>query len=69
VEVFREQMSFIQDMGGTDIVLAELGHAVHQQPVARIANKPVFNDDQWRAMVGSGKRHSTLAGAEYTLYA
>src|SRR5512132_1166329 len=51
VEVFREQMAFIQDMGGTDIVLAELGHAVHQQPVAPIVNKPVFNDNQWRAMV------------------
>ncbi len=48
---FKEQMAFIKEMGGTDIVVAELGHAVHQQPVAVIPNKPVFDDDQWKAMV------------------
>jgi inosose dehydratase len=51
VEYFKQQMAFIKEMGGTDIVVAELGHAVHQQPVAVIPNKPVFDDDQWKAMV------------------
>lgn len=51
VEGFRSQMAFIKEMGGRDVVLAELGHAVHQQPVAVVPNKPVFDDDQWRAMV------------------
>jgi inosose dehydratase len=51
VEAFQSQIEFIRDMGGTDIVLAELGHAVHQQPVTPISNKPVFNNDQWQAMV------------------
>lgn len=44
---FREQLDFIKAMGGTDLVVAELGHAVHQQPVSLFPNKPVFDDDQW----------------------
>lgn len=51
VEDFRRSMAFIKRMGGTDVVVAELGHAVHQRPVPPISNKPVFDDDQWKAMV------------------
>jgi inosose dehydratase len=51
VENFRQQMAFIKEMGGTDVVVAELGHAVHQQPVYVLANKPVFSDEQWGRMV------------------
>jgi inosose dehydratase len=50
VESFRQSMGFIQRMGGETVVVAELGHAVHQQPVPPIANKPVFDDDQWGAL-------------------
>lgn len=49
-EAFHESMNFIKRMGGKSVVVAELGHAVHQQPVPPIANKPLFNDDQWKAM-------------------
>lgn len=49
-ESFHASMDFIKRMGGRSVVVAELGHAVHQQPVPPIANKPVFNDDQWAAM-------------------
>lgn len=45
---FTDQMNFIKAMGGTDVVVAELGHAVHQQPISLLPNKPVMNDDQWR---------------------
>jgi len=48
---FREQLAFIKAMGGTDLVVAELGHAVHQQPVSLFPNKPVFDDDQWDRLV------------------
>jgi inosose dehydratase len=51
VEGFRRRMEFIATMGGTDVVLAELGHAVHQQPVALKPNKPVFDTEQWQRMV------------------
>ncbi|HVL26189.1 MAG TPA: myo-inosose-2 dehydratase [Thermomicrobiales bacterium] len=48
---FREQLAFIKAMGGTDLVVAELGNAVHQQPVSLFPNKPVFSDTQWDALV------------------
>lgn len=51
IEDFRASMAFIKRMGGTSVVVAELGHAVHQQPVPPIANKPHFSDAQWKAMV------------------
>ena len=51
IEGFRRRMEFIAAMGGTDVVLAELGHAVHQQPVALKPNKPVLDTEQWRRMV------------------
>jgi inosose dehydratase len=48
---FREQLAFIKAMGGTDLVVAELGNAVHQQPVSLFPNKPVFTDVQWDALI------------------
>ena len=50
IENFKERMGFIKAMGGTDIVVAELTQAVHQQPVALFPNKPHFTDAQWEAM-------------------
>lgn len=50
IESFRDSMAFIKRMGGTSVVVAELGHAVHQQPVPPIANKPHFDDAQWAAL-------------------
>jgi inosose dehydratase len=64
VENFRQQMSFIKEMGGTDVVVAELGHAVHQQPVYVLANKPVFSDEQWGRMVEGLNRLGRMAAEE-----
>ena len=50
-ELFDRQMRFIKEMGGTDIVIAELGQAIHQQPVAVLPNKPVFTEEQWDALI------------------
>lgn len=50
IEAFQDVMGFIKRMGGNTVVVAELGHAVHQQPVPPIANKPHFSDEQWAAM-------------------
>lgn len=45
-------MNFIQAMGGTVMVVAELGHAVHQlREVSVLPNKPEFTDAQWSAMI------------------
>lgn len=63
VEDFRASMAFIKRMGGTSVVVAELGHAVHQQPIPPLANKPVFTDAQWQAMV-AGLNHLGRIAAE-----
>lgn len=64
VEGFRQQMAFIKEMGGTDVVVAELGHAVHQQPVYVLANKPIFSDEQWVRMVEGLNRLGRMAAEE-----
>ncbi|MDQ3659600.1 MAG: myo-inosose-2 dehydratase [Actinomycetota bacterium] len=64
VEGFRQQMAFIKEMGGTDVVVAELGHAVHQQPVYVLANKPIFSDEQWGRMVEGLNRLGRMAAEE-----
>ncbi|MEM7758894.1 MAG: myo-inosose-2 dehydratase [Cyanobacteria bacterium P01_A01_bin.40] len=46
-KIFEEQLKFMQEIGGNTIVVAELGGAVHQQPVAPLPNRPIFNDQQW----------------------
>ena len=46
-QIFHQQLKFMQEIGGKSIVVAELGGAVHQQPVAPLPNRPIFNDDQW----------------------
>ena len=60
---FEEQLAFIKDVGGETVVVAELGHAVHQQPVSLFANKPVFDDDQWRRLTQGLNRLGERAAA------
>jgi inosose dehydratase len=61
IDNFIQQMNFIKTMGGTDLVVAELGHAVHQQPVAVLPNKPKFTDAQWDAMIEGLNKIGKLA--------
>lgn len=62
LEQFRQQMDFIKDMGGTDIVLAELGGAVHQVPmVTPLTNKPILDDRQWQALCDGLNRIGRMA--------
>lgn len=60
---FEEQLAFIKDVGGETVVVAEFGHAVHQQPVSLFANKPVFDDDQWRRLTQGLNRLGERAAA------
>jgi len=64
LEGFKRQMAFIGEMGGTDIGLAELGHAVHQQPIALKANKPIFSEEQWKLLVDGLNRLGSTATEE-----
>ena len=61
---FRQTLDFIKAMGGTDMVVAELGGAVHPLPVAVFANRPVFDDRQWDALCDGLNRIGAIADAE-----
>lgn len=58
---FYEQLNIIKTLGGTDLVVAELGHAVHPLPVALFANSPHFNDQQWDALARGLNRLGEIA--------
>lgn len=47
---FHTSLEFIKAVGGHEMVVAELGGAVHPLPVAVFANKPTFTDEQWDAL-------------------
>lgn len=50
-KIFRDQLNFMKEIGGDRLVVAELGGAVHQQPVAPLPNRPHFDDAQWDLLI------------------
>jgi inosose dehydratase len=64
VEDFKEQLKFIKAMGGTDLVVAELGQSSHQQPVALVPNRPSFTDEQWDLLCKGLEELGRIARAE-----
>jgi inosose dehydratase len=61
LKTFNQQVKFIKEMGGTDIVVAELGNAVHQKPVAPLPNQPQFTDKQWQRLTNGLNELGKLA--------
>ncbi|MFM8661808.1 MAG: myo-inosose-2 dehydratase [Cyanobium sp.] len=51
IAAFERQVAFMRALGETTIVVAELGGAVHQQPVAPLPNRPIFTDAQWEQVL------------------
>ncbi len=49
-KLFQEQMDFMKNFDSNVIVVAELGGAVHQQPIEPLNNRPKFTDEQWTAL-------------------
>ncbi len=47
---FDREIDFLLKMRSGDMVLAELGHSSHQQPIALVPNAPCFSDEQWRRL-------------------
>jgi len=47
IEMFRRQMHFLEQMGSTDMVIAEFGQAVNPLPVPVFDDRPIFDDKQW----------------------
>ena len=54
---FHTSLEFIKAVGGHEMVVAELGGAVHPLPVAVFANKPTFTDEQWDALCRGLNQH------------
>lgn len=51
LEEFKKQMQLMKEIGGTKIVVAELGYAVHQDKSKNpLTERPQFTDDQWKKM-------------------
>ena len=63
VNDFRNQVAFMKDMGGTKIVVAELGHAVHQKKpgVDPLTERPHFTDQQWSDLLKGLNKLGKLA--------
>lgn len=61
---FHQQLDFIRAMGGTDMVVAELGGSAHPLPVAVFANKAVYDDRQWDALSSGLNRLGEICRSE-----
>lgn len=61
---FQKQMQFMKEIGGTSIVVAEMGSAVHQTPLAPLPNKPKFTDKQWQDLTDGLNKLGSLAKKE-----
>ncbi|NEO74876.1 MAG: TIM barrel protein [Moorea sp. SIO4G3] len=49
--IFDDQIQFMKGFDSNIIVVAELGGAVHQQPIDPLKNRPSFNNDQWTKLI------------------
>jgi inosose dehydratase len=58
---FRSQIPFFTQVGIRDIYVAEVSHAVHQQPVSALDNRPRFDKEQWSSMVRGLTEMGTIA--------
>jgi inosose dehydratase len=61
VDNFEETLSFIKALGGTDMVVAELGGSSHVLPVALFDNRPEFDDRQWDLLTAGLNRLGKIA--------
>jgi inosose dehydratase len=61
VDNFEETLAFIKALGGTDMVVAELGGSSHVLPVALFDNRPVFDDRQWDQLTAGLNRLGKIA--------
>lgn len=64
VAEFRQSLGFIKSVNGSAMVVAELGHSVHQRPVALFANRPVFDDRQWDTLASGLNELGRIASTE-----
>ncbi|MEZ7004430.1 myo-inosose-2 dehydratase [Streptomyces sp. AD55] len=53
VENFKRQLTFLEKVDGTDIVVAEFGRSSHLQPIPVFEHRPRFTPQEW-ALLTSG---------------
>jgi inosose dehydratase len=63
VDSFEQQLAFIKAMGGTDLVVAELGRSSHVLPVALFANRAVLDDVEWDLLTHGLNRLGKIAAS------
>src|SRR3954452_22002515 len=56
LEAFAQTLQFIKALGGTDMVVAELGGSAHPLPVAVFSNAATFSNAQWPALCSGMKK-------------
>jgi inosose dehydratase len=61
---FHDSLKFIKAMGGTDLVVAEMGRSSHQQPIALIPNRPIFTDKEWDLLTAGLEELGKIANSE-----
>jgi inosose dehydratase len=64
LEAFADTLKFIKALGGTEMVVAELGGSAHPLPVALFANAAEFSDAQWAALCGGMNKIGGFAKSE-----
>ena len=62
-KIFENQMAFMDNFDSNVIVVAELGGAVHQQPIEPLENRPIFTDAQWQLLIDGLNSLGTQAAA------
>ncbi|WP_155119763.1 myo-inosose-2 dehydratase [Microcystis aeruginosa] len=64
VKEFEKQMDFMKKIGGTKIVVAELGGAVHQDKSKNpLTDRPMFTEDEWQKMTQGLNKLGSMAKA------
>lgn len=64
-KTLRDQIKFMKEVSTSNvIVVAELGSAVHQQPVEPLKNRPIFNEAQWKALTEGLNKLGKIAKEE-----
>lgn len=51
LRTFTQQLAFMEAFAESTLVVAELGGAVHHQPLAPLPHRPIWNDNQWRLVL------------------
>ncbi|MFD5078323.1 myo-inosose-2 dehydratase [Streptomyces sp. NPDC058371] len=63
IAAFEETLAHVQELGGTELVVAEFGASSHLLPVDVFANRPVFTDAQWDALTSGLDELGKIAGS------